>query len=175
MIDFIKLCLFGTSAALLGGAGVAAQAPPPTPREFAQATAQSAQFEILEAETAQAQSRDPRIQAFAQEMIRDHGAMRQAVTQAAVQSGLGAPPMGISPDQSRLLYGLQSLRGMDFDKMYVTQQVLAHHQALVVEEGYGARGSNANLRNAATTAVPLIRHHLDMAQQLKGALIGAER
>jgi putative membrane protein len=46
------------------------------------------------------------------------------------------------------------------------QQVLAHHSALVVQTGYAQGGDDPNLRQAATEAVPLIRHHLDDAERL---------
>jgi putative membrane protein len=168
-------------AASLGPARALAQPPAPQPpkpqtpapmstKDFLQAAAGSDQFEITEAQTALVQSRNPQVRAFAQEMIRDHEADAQALTRAATSSGLKPPTMSMSGDQSKLLSGLQGLTSRDFDKDYAKQQVLAHTEALVIVGGYADGGSDANVRHAATTAVPMIQHHLEMAQQLKASL-----
>jgi len=168
-------------AASLGPAGALAQPPAPQPlkpqtpapmstKDFLQAAAGYDQFEITEAQTALVQSHNPQVRAFAQEMIRDHEADAQALTQAATSSGLKPPSMSMSGDQSKLLSGLQGLTGRDFDRDYAEQQVLAHTQALVVVGGYADGGSDPNARQAAKTAVPMIQHHLEMAQRLKTSL-----
>jgi putative membrane protein len=79
----------------------------------------------------------------------------------------------MSSDQASMLSALQSLRGADFDKAYARQQVLAHSQALAVEQSYAAAGTEADLKAAARDATPIIQRHLDMAQQLRTALGGA--
>jgi len=67
---------------------------------------------------------------------------------------------------------LQSLRGPDFDKTYAKQQVLAHRQALAVEQSFASAGADANLRRVARSDAPMIEHHLEMAQQMRAALGG---
>jgi putative membrane protein len=171
-----KILLLAAAALALSLAAVSAgaQSPLPTqPRDFAQTATESDHFEITEGQTAVAESQNPRVRAFAQEMIRDHTATSQTVQQAAARSGLPPPRTSLSGDQSKMLSALQSLRGPDFDKTYARQQVLAHYQALVVEQGYASSGSDPNLRQAATSAVPIIRHHLQMAQQMQAQLGGS--
>jgi putative membrane protein len=84
-----------------------------------------------------------------------------------VASGLPAPDPGMSSDQAMLLSGLQGLRGRDFDKTYARQQELAHAQSVAVVESFATEGSDPNLRKAAQSALPSIREHLKMAQQLR--------
>ncbi len=136
-------------------------------REFVQAAGQSDRFEILEAQTVLAQSSDPRIRAFAQQMIRDHEQTGQDLRQATARAGLQPPPMGISGDQAALLGALQSQRGAEFDRTYVRHQALAHRSALLVEQGYAATGDDASVRRAAAAAVPVISGHLKMAEQMQ--------
>jgi hypothetical protein len=80
-------------------------------------------------------------------MIEEHCRATDAMRHAATISGVPAPVPSIS-DQSRLLAALQSLRGTEFDRTYIRQQVLAHRQALAVDESYAGRGTNPNLREA---------------------------
>jgi putative membrane protein len=148
-------------------------APPvPATKDFLQAAVGSDQFEISEAQTALAQSRNPQVRAFAEAMIKDHEADAQALIEAARTAGLPRPPMSMSGDQAHLLGAIQSLRGAEFDKAYAKQQVLAHTQALVVTQSYASGGADAAVRQAAQTAVPMIQQHLEMAKQMKAQLGG---
>jgi putative membrane protein len=157
--------------AVMAGAGVSAQTPiPPSSLDFAMSAAQSDQYEIEAARVALAQSRDPRIRRFAQRMIDDHTQSRDGLRQAATASGLPPPPPSMTSDQSALLAALQSLRGADFDKTYIRQQILGHSQALAVEQSYAATGQDMNLRRAARSAVPMIQSHLAMAREIGEAL-----
>ena len=149
----------------------AAQTPiPPSAKDFAAMSAQSDAYEIQAGRTAAAQTTDPRVRAFAQQMILDHSQTSEALGKAAVAAGLPPPPPAMNADQSRMLSALQSQTGPDFDRAYVDQQVLAHTQALAVEQSFAAAGKEPNLRHTAEQAVPLIQHHLEMAQQLRASL-----
>jgi putative membrane protein len=151
-----------------------AQTPiPPSAPDFAMAATQSDEYEIQAARDALAQSQNPQIRAFAQEMIQDHSRTRDSLRQAATSSGMPPPPPGMSSDQAVMLSALQSLRGAAFDQAYARQQVLAHSQALAVEQSYAASGMDANLRRVAQTGVPVIQHHLATAQQVRAALGGS--
>lgn len=151
----------GLAAALAG-----AQEPGSRPtREFAQAAASSDQFEILAAQTALTQSTNPDVRSFATHMIQDHQQLDQALRDAAMRSGLKPPEMAMSADQAQLLQALQSVTGKEFDTLYSKQQMLAHRSALAVEQMYAQSGDDPNLRQAASSAVPVIASHADMANQ----------
>ena len=139
-------------------------------REFVQAASQSDMFEMLEGQTVVAYSTDPGVRAFAQMMIRDHGATTTALLDAAAKAGLAPPAPGISNDQAEFLAALQSAQGRDFDRVYARQQVLAHHAALVTQRDYAATGDASAVRRAATTAVPIVSGHLAMAERLKAQI-----
>jgi putative membrane protein len=151
-----------------------AQTPiPPATADFTMSVAQSDQYEITAAQDAINQSHDPRIRAFAQAMIEAHTRTRESLRQAAMASGLTPPPPAMSGDQAAMLSALQSQRGADFDKAYARQQVLAHQQALAVEQSYASAGKDAHLRQAARAALPIIQHHLQMALEISDALGGS--
>ncbi len=165
--------VFASIIVLAGVAAHAVSAKSPgamSATDFAQAAAQSDQFEILEGRTVLAQSRNLQVRAFAQQMIQDHTQTTAALRQAAMKSGLTPPTPSLGGDQAKMLGSLQSLRGPDFDRAYAKQQALAHTSALVVEQGYAAQGADPNLRQAAQSAVPMIQQHLRQAQQMHLAL-----
>ena len=142
----------------------------PTPQEFAQSAAQSDGYELVAAQAALAQSRSSQVRMFAEQMLADHARIGQALRDAALASGLTPPQPHVGGDQMRFVASLQALRGIDFDREYARQQVLAHTSALTTMRGYATKGSDTNLRRAAATAVPVIEHHLQMARQMKDAL-----
>jgi putative membrane protein len=146
---------------------------PPSPKDFAMAAAQSDQYEIQAGRVAVTQSHNPRIRAFAQAMIDEHSRTSAELTKAVAASGLLPPPQAIGSDQAPLLATLQSLRGADFDRTYIKQQVLAHQEALAVEGSFAEAGADPNLKAAARTTVPVIQHHLGMAQQIEATLRGS--
>ena len=167
----IRAWMTATALAASAVATARAQTPiPPAASDFALMAAQSDEYEIQAGRTVAVQATDPRVRSFAEEMINDHTRTSQSLRQAVASSGLQPPPPALSSDQARLLSALQSLRGAEFDRTYARQQVLAHEGALAVVHSYAGSGSDPNLRRAAQTAVPLIQHHLDMAQKLRAAL-----
>jgi putative membrane protein len=147
VISKIGLSVAIALAAIIGGQRAQAQTPiPPSPKDFVMAASQNDHYELLAASVASAQGQDPRVRTFAQEMIQQHAHLAEDLRQAAMGSGLPPPEPGVSSDQASLLSSLQSVRGPDFDKTYARQQVLAHAQAVAVEESFATSGADPNLR-----------------------------
>lgn len=138
----------------------------PKPEEFAATAAQSDGYELAAAQDALAQSRNPQVRAFAEQMIADHEHTSAALQDAAKASGLQPPRAHVGADQARLLAGLQSLRGSEFDREYARQQMLAHTSALTMMRSYAEKGSDPNLRRMAASSAPIIERHLQRARQL---------
>ena len=157
----LSLALIGLSVAK-----AQAQPAPTSPEDFVAAAGGSDQYEIMAARVALAESRDPRIRAFARQMIREHEAALASLRAAAMRSGLKPPPGNVGGDDSRLLASLQSLRGAAFEHQYGVQQVLVHGEALATERNYARDGSDPDLRAAATKDLPMIERHLHDAQKL---------
>ena len=161
-------------ALAIGCHGAQAQTPiPPSPQDFVMAAAQSDQYEILAAHLAEVQGQDPRVRAFAAEMIQDHTRLTDDLRRAAQASGLQAPGSGMSSDEAALLSGLQGLRGAEFDKAYARQQVLAHTQAAAVVESFADAGTDPGLKKAAQAALPTIKAHLSKASELRDEMGGS--
>ncbi len=164
--------------ALLAGATLASAATAQDPgsrqtREFVQQAGESDTFEIMESQSALAESKNPQVLAFAQQMIRDHTGTSQALRDATGRAGLKPPPMQVGAAQAPMLAALQSARGRDFDRVYWKQQALAHRSALTVEQQYAATGDTPAIRQTAAATVPIIQQHLAMAEQMSARSAGS--
>ena len=149
-----------------GSSGEAQTQIPPTPKDFVGSVSQSNQYEILAATVATVQSHDPRVVSFAEAMISQHVHMDEQLRGASDASRLPPPNSGISSDQAALLSALQSLRGTDFDRTYAAQQILAHAQAVAVIQSFAKDGRDKALKRMAQSALPIVKEHLKLAQQL---------
>ena len=65
-----------------------------------------------------------------------------------------------------MLDKLKSLSGDDFRKQYFSDQVSAHKSAVSLFERYGKGGDNPKLKEWASTTLPALQHHFEMAQGL---------
>ena len=134
--------------------------------DYVTAAAEADQFEIQEGQLAATRAQGPKLRDFGQMMVRDHTATSQALAAAAARSGLGAPPTALRSEQQQMLDKLQAAKGADFDRLYLSQQVQAHQEALSLQTAYADGGADSNLKSAAIAAVPVIRRHLDLVRQL---------
>ena len=62
---------------------------------------------------------------------------------------------------------LAKLKGADFDKAYIDNQVSAHEDALSLMKNYADNGDTPSLKAAAGEIAPVVQKHLDMAKALK--------
>src|ERR1700761_7725135 len=134
------------ASAIVAGAAAAPPAGTRMTRDFVQAAAQTDEFEIMEATTALAQSQGAQGRSFAQAMIQAHRQTTADLKQAVAKAGLEEPKPGLSGEQSAFLAALQSQRGANFDRTYLKHQMLVHHSALAVMQGYAASGDNPTIK-----------------------------
>lgn len=167
-------------AMLLLAAAAPAQVipPPPPPPDAVPTTAaapfmaiagQADVFEITSSQVALQRSRDGEVRAFAAMLIDHHTRTTNTLLAQAKAAGLTPPPAALSPRRVALIDRLYAAAPADFDRVYLAQQVPAHEEALAVHTAYAGGGDTPQLREAATSAIPFVRQHLDAARRLAGA------
>ena len=151
------------------GADAAAAVGDMTPTQasaYVAMAASSDMFEIESSRLALQRSQNTDIQQFARMMIDHHTQTTQQLSAAARAAGVTVP-MSMSPMHARLVTTLNAAgSGRAFDRVYATQQVLAHQQALALHGNYAVRGDTPALRQTAGAATPIVRGHLNTAQNL---------
>lgn len=151
-------------------------APPPPPPGattqapvFVQTAGASDLYEITSSRIALQKSQNAEVRRMANMLIRDHTKTTKTVTAAAKAAGMTPPPPALLPEQQAMIDQLNAApAGAEFDRTYLMQQLPAHQAALTVMQGYAANGDTAQLRRAATSAVPIIKAHINHAHKLHG-------
>jgi predicted outer membrane protein len=156
----VEACLAQTTQA--ASTTSANQLPNPD-KEFVQAASMSSSTEIDAAKMAEAQSEDKDVKSFARHMAIDHTKLTAELKMAAPH-GVTVPK---DNSDTTVLASLKPLRGKEFDTAYIKQVGLAgHKKAVEVFQTEASSGQNAELKKAAQKALPTIKKHLEMAQDL---------
>lgn len=155
------------------GLSTAASAAPPTPmpvtdpQTFVSKAAPSNLFEIQSSELALKQTTTPTIVMFARKMVADHTAAAKAMAPAAKAQKLAVPD-ALEPVQTEELAQLQPLKGKAFDDAYVSMQLMAHDQAVMLFKGYSGAGPAGPLKSFAAKTLPTLELHQQMIHSIAG-------
>jgi putative membrane protein len=132
-------------------------------QQFVQDASEAGATEIEASKLALTNSSDPHVRKFASQMIADHTKLARNLDVIAAKRGLSTPPAA----DAAVIGKLQGLKGADFDQAYVGQVALEGHQkAVELFQKESESGTDLQLKAAATKALPVIKHHLAMAEQL---------
>jgi putative membrane protein len=135
--------------------------------EFAQELKSSGRFEIDSSNLALRTSNNDEIKKFAQKMVDDHTAADQKLTETLKQANLPELQYGMDAESRDAFEQLIVLQGSDFDRAYVRDQIKAHGQAIELLDAYSKSGDNDALKQLASTLLPTIKEHLQMAEGLR--------
>lgn len=146
---------------------------PLTASQFMMEAMQSDAYETQSSRLAAERAQSPALRSYAQNMIGDHGRTSQALmrmrgdTTASTGGAMQQPAsMPLDARRTEMLRELQASQGMDFDRRYAQQQVMAHQEAVALFSGYAQNGTDPNLRTFARENLPTLQQHLRDAQQL---------
>lgn len=155
-----------TAAALAAFAASPLAAQVMAPDKYVATAGASDLYEIQSSQIVLQTTQDPKLRAFAQEMITDHMKSTAKVKGAAAKSGIVAPPPHLMPPQAEMIAELTSETGPARDAAYIAQQKQAHGQALDVQKAYAEDGTAPALKTAASAIVPVVEHHIAMLKTM---------
>ena len=134
------------------------------PADYVAAAGSSDLLAIRSAELAAQRASDPRLRAFAQAEIADHGGTSAQLSFAGRRLNL-APPAVLRPVHQAMLDALSA--SGDFDSLYRRQQLDQHQAALKIHSDFAARGESPTLRPVARNAAAVVRRHLDQLRSIR--------
>ncbi len=139
----------------------------PTTADFVKEVAVSDMFEIQSSTLAQDKGNAPE-KSFATQMVTDH-TKTSTELKGLVSSGKvkAEVPTTLDSSHQSKLDKLKGERGKDFSSDFASMQVSAHKDAVSLFERYAKGGDNADLKDWAGKTLPALKHHLEMAQDLK--------
>jgi len=117
---------------------------------------------------------NPEVKQFAQTMVREHSSAGDALKQVLTQHNIQV--RSVMDEKHRdLSQELTRLQGAEFDHEYMAAMVDDHERMQNLLEGRAnERANNQPVENAvnqwAATTLPVVQHHLQMAQQLEDRL-----
>lgn len=112
------------------------------------------------------QATNPQVKQFAQLMVSDHTKTNDELLTLALQKKI-EPPKSMS-DASQVEYDkLTTLQGAAFDQEYIRAMVQAHQSAVNMFEKEIQAGNDKPVQDWANKTLPMLQHHLQMAQQLE--------
>lgn len=190
-----------TGQAPTAPASTGARAEVTTTAEFLRLAAMSDRYETASGRLASEKSQNARVKEFAQALVRDHSQTTQQLQTLMQQvPGMGAgaaTPLpqgrettgnaesgritnaqggpqheGLDQQHTALLQQLQGVSGAEFDRLFLSQQVTMHQQAVDLFGNYSRSGDNPQLKQWAAQTLPHLQEHLRMAQQLQQATQG---
>jgi putative membrane protein len=165
------------------GASQGNEAPPPpatgtTPMnklsdgQIAQILTTVDDAEIEQAQLALKKARDPEIQAFANHMIEQHTASKQAGAQLVAQSQLhptdSPKAQELQQAGAQMMSKLNAADENNFDITYIDGQIEEHNQVLTLIKAQLLPVVNdTGLRNHLNNAQAMVEQHIQRAQQIK--------
>jgi putative membrane protein len=146
----------------------------PTTADFVKEAATSDMFEIQSSQLAEQQGNATE-KAFASTMIKDHQKTSEDLKSMVSNGDVKAELPGELDSSNRSeIDKLKSLRGADFSSRYDSDQQSGHKDAVSLFERYAKGGDNPKLKEWADKTLPTLRHHLEMANDLRaGKTVGS--
>jgi putative membrane protein len=138
-------------------------------KQFVDKAAMTDMFEIQAGQIAEQKSTNAAYKDFAQMTIDDHTKTTGQIKSMLPKLPGVQPPQQLDKQHQALLDKLNASSGTTFERMYKTDQVKGHREAIAMFERYAKRGDNPDLKKWAADTLPTLRTHLQHAQALPGS------
>ena len=171
---FIRLSAAAAALSLLTGAALA-QGAKPTDPQIAHIAYTAGVLDITAAKQAISKASNKDVKAFAEDMVRDHEAVnKQAldlVKKLKVTPEDNDTSRTLSKNAADKLAELGKLKGAEFDKAYVANEV-AYHKAVngALETLLIPSASNAELKSLLQTGLKIFQGHQQHAEHVAAEL-----
>jgi putative membrane protein len=147
----------------------------PTDPQIAAIVVAANSVDIDAGKFAQSKTHNKDVKAFAKQMITDHtGVNKQAtalVTKLKVKPEENATSKSLREGGEKNIAHLKTLKGTDFDKAYIDQEVTYHQQVLdAIDKTLLPSAKNAELKDLITKVRPAIEAHLEHAKQIQSKM-----
>jgi len=137
-----------------------------TLKGFATAAAVSDMYEVAAAKVALERSKNAEVRGFASNMIAAHSETTNKLKALLVSHKDIAPPSVVDDRRQGMLDELRGAKPEDFDGRYMSQQVDAHKEALILMQGYAKSGDDKNVKHFANETAKAVQSHLNMAEKI---------
>ena len=161
--SLLFLALAGASSATIAAD---AERTPPAASVFVKKAALDGMTEVEAGKVALDKSKDPKIRAFAERMVKDHTKAGAELESIAKAKGL-APPKMLDAEHKAMLDSLKAKSGQEFDHAYAEHMNMDHSKAIALFES-ATKSPDADRAGFAEKTLPTLKEHKQLAQELPG-------
>ena len=123
-------------------------------------------YEVQSSQLVLETTQNPDSRRFAQMMVEHHTQTTQDAAAAAMRAGMTPPTPMLDAPKTAMLNALRLYNGVQRDRLYLTQQMMAHKDALGLMKTYAETGETPELKVAAQATVAIVQSHLAMVERL---------
>jgi len=149
-------------------AGMARAAVDQMDEKFVKTVCHKGAMEVAFAKMAQAKSTNADVKNLGKHMEADHTKANEELK--TIAGTLGAVVDGQHADHRTLSDKMTSLQGAEFDREFVGWTVKSHMESIDLLKNYIRDGKQEQVKAFATKTLPVLQHHLEMAQQCQATL-----
>jgi putative membrane protein len=136
---------------------------------FYKALAEGGMAEVRLGKLAEQKAADPGVKDFAAMMVKDHSAANAQLRTLAASKNVTLPKgPGVAADAKKA--ELEVLSGHSFDSSYLSNQIKAHEDTVVLLQKEISSGSDAEAKAFAQQVLPTVQAHLQAADKLADGL-----
>jgi putative membrane protein len=135
----------------------------------ARAIAQADMAEVAAGKLGASKAQSDEVKKFAQHMVDDHGQHLSELRKMAQSKGMQLPAAPAKKHQDAMKK-LESASSEEFDKVFMTQMVKDHEDALKLVQNTAKNAKDPQLKADAKTTAPKILQHLEMAKKIVAEL-----
>lgn len=172
--------LFAVTLAGVFATGVLAQAQTspasgPTDQQIAMIVVTADNVDIAAGKLAAKKSLNPKVKEFAELMMRDHTSVNKQATDLAKKLNLtpeqSPTSQSMKSDGDKMLTKLRGLKGAEFDKAYIDNEVTYHETVIkALDETLIPNAKNSDLKTLLESGKPIFVSHLDHAKEVQSSL-----
>jgi len=147
----------------------------PTDPQIAMIVVTADNVDIAAGKLAAKRTSNPKVKEFAELMVRDHTSVNKQATDLAKKLNLtpeqSPTSQSLKSDGDKTLAKLRGLKGAEFDKAYIDNEV-TYHEAVIkaMDETLIPNAKNADLKALLETGKPIFVSHLNHAKEVQASL-----
>lgn len=142
-------------------------------QEFIANAAKGNRAEVTLGKMVASKTKDPSVRQFAQQMVKDHGAALNELTQLAQSKNITLPE-GLPDDATALQSKLSSATGKALDKDYMDGMVDDHKKDVSEFQDASQNAKDPDVKQWATKTLPTLQAHLEKAQKIDAKVGGGK-
>jgi len=133
-------------------------------QKFVKEAAVGGMYEVQAGQVAAQKATSAEVKQMAQHIVADHTQANEKLMSLAQAKGIQDLPKELDAKHQKKLDHLKKLSGAQFDREYSQMMVSDHKEDIKAFEKEAKNGSDADLKQFASTTLPTLNQHLSMAQ-----------